>query len=56
MLFLTSGLPNSVACASIEVNTIVSTVIATNVAACSMLANFHQRRQRAMFASSGVKV
>ncbi len=48
-LFGRLGIPKSVECASIDVRQIVSTVIATKVAACSTLANRHQRCQRAMF-------
>ena len=33
----------------------VRKVMSTNVVSCSMLANFHQPRQRVMFASSAAK-
>jgi hypothetical protein len=52
MSFSTAGLPNSAACASIEVNTIVNTVTATNIDACSMFANRHHLRHRDRFCSS----
>jgi hypothetical protein len=42
--------PWSVEYASIEVRQIVATVTSTNVTNCSMLANHHHRRQRAMLA------
>ena len=41
--------------ARIEVKAMVTKVIATKVDNCSILAIRHQRRQRAMFASSGGK-
>ena len=49
------GRPNTVECASIDMNTIVRTVTSTKLRACSMLANRHQRRHRARFASVGSK-
>src|SRR5215212_3564561 len=48
--------PNTVEYASIDMNRMVMNEIAANVTACSMLATFHQRRQRAMLPSSGSKM
>jgi len=51
-----SGLPNTVAKASSEVNRIVKNVISTKVESCSMLANFHHARQRERFSDVGSKM
>ena len=43
-------MPYSVECAIIEVRQMVAMLTSVNVRSCSVLANHHQRRQRAMLA------